>query len=113
MTATPTPRPPQRPVRSSGPGSQDDFYPFRMRSQLEEEDRLRAENRLLKRQALLLQERLAEQQAANERAYANDYDRSPGPGLDPAQPFGTEPPRKLGTVPVKPKPRAWTPRGLV
>ncbi|MGW7355138.1 hypothetical protein ACWGI0_00205 [Streptomyces sp. NPDC054802] len=69
---------------------------------------LRAEVRLLREQVALLTNQLEALQRANERFYAAEYDRTHGPVLDPGQPFGTEPARKLGTVPF-----AWRPGGAL
>ncbi|MDX3026771.1 hypothetical protein [Streptomyces scabiei] len=65
------------------------------------ERRLEAENRALRDQVAALTEKLADLQRANERMYAGDYSATGGPRFDTQQPFGSDPKRKLGTLPVK------------
>lgn len=65
------------------------------------ERRLETEIRRLRDQVAVLTEKLADLQRANERMYAADYDATGGPRFDPKQPFGSEPYRKLGTLPMK------------
>ncbi|MET9081396.1 hypothetical protein ABZX77_05745 [Streptomyces sp. NPDC004237] len=63
--------------------------------------RLAAENRSLRDLLATLTDRLEDLQRANERMYAADYDRAGGPSFDRSQPFGSEPARPLGTLPMK------------
>ena len=65
------------------------------------EQKLAAENRDLRDLLARLTDRLEDLQGANERMYAADYDRTGGPSVDRTQPFGSEPVRRLGTLPMK------------
>jgi hypothetical protein len=65
------------------------------------ERRLEDENRDLRDQLTALTERLADLQTANERMYADDYNTTGGPRFDKRQTFPDNPPRKLGTLPLK------------
>lgn len=71
------------------------------RSTSAREQRLEAENRELRRLLAQLTDRLEELQRANEQTYAAEYDRTGGPCFDPSQPFGTDPQRALGTLPMR------------
>lgn len=66
--------------------------------------RLRVENRTLRDKIATQEDLLETLQRANEELYQRDYDRAGGPRFDTGQPFGTEPPRKLGTV----TPATWS-----
>ncbi|MDX2749594.1 hypothetical protein PV413_03495 [Streptomyces scabiei] len=73
----------------------------RTKSPTARERALEAENRKLRHQVAVLSEQLAALQRANERMYAGDYSATGGPRFDTQQPFGSDPKRKLGTLPVK------------
>ncbi|MBP5875710.1 hypothetical protein PV360_36960 [Streptomyces scabiei] len=73
----------------------------RTKSPTARERQLEAENRRLRDQLAALTEKLADLQRANERMYADDHDATGGPRFDTQQPFGSDPKRKLGTLPVK------------
>lgn len=60
--------------------------------------RLRVEVRTLRDKVAAQEAQIEGLQRANEELYRRDYDRTGGPSLDASQPFGTEPPRALGTV---------------
>ncbi|MFJ8153892.1 hypothetical protein [Streptomyces sp. NPDC094468] len=64
------------------------------------EQRLEAEVRDLRDLLSKLTVRLENLQRANEHMYAADYDRTRGPAFDRSQPFGAEPRRPLGTLPM-------------
>lgn len=65
------------------------------------ERRLQAENRDLRNQVAALTERLADLQTANEGADKELRIATGGARFDPAQPFGSEPKRTLGTLWLK------------
>ncbi|MFI6248986.1 hypothetical protein [Streptomyces sp. NPDC051016] len=65
------------------------------------EQQLAAQNRDLHDLVAKLTDRLEDLQRANEQMYAADYDQTGGPAFDRAQTFGSEPARRLGTLPMK------------
>ncbi|MCI3277475.1 hypothetical protein [Streptomyces cylindrosporus] len=65
------------------------------------EKELQAENRDLRELVAKLTDRLDMLQTANEGAYKELSIATGGPRFDPAQPFGTDPKRKLGTLFMK------------
>lgn len=66
-----------------------------------QERELEAESRDLRDQLAALTERLHDLQGANEGAYRDLEQATGGARFDRAKPFGSEPKRKLGTLPLK------------